>query len=148
EEFPPGNCPGGGPDRVPAACPRGRRGRELRGGHPPREDSTLPPAGPAPPGPLLRGPRARLAPGREPSRRRAPGAPRPRAGARPPRSGGGGRPRGPPPPGGAWRATHKRMGALADQKKPPPVALRGHVIFYVGPPPAPPGKPIGSAGPT
>jgi len=49
---------------------------------------------------------------------------------------------------GARDAAHKKMVDLLDQKKPLPVDLRGHVIFYVGPTPAPPGKPIGSAGPT
>ena len=49
---------------------------------------------------------------------------------------------------GARDAAHKRMVDLLDQGKPLPVDLRGGVIFYVGPTPAPPGRVIGSAGPT
>lgn len=45
-------------------------------------------------------------------------------------------------------AAHKRL--LADMEKGgrPPFELEGAVIYYVGPSPAPPGRPIGSAGPT
>ena len=49
---------------------------------------------------------------------------------------------------GARDAAHKRMVELLDQGKPLPVDLHGHVLYYVGPTPAPPGRPIGSAGPT
>jgi len=49
---------------------------------------------------------------------------------------------------GARDAAHKKMVELLDQGKPLPVDLRGGVIYYVGPTPAPPGKVIGSAGPT
>ncbi len=49
---------------------------------------------------------------------------------------------------GARDAAHKKMVDLLDQKKPLPVDLRGAVIYYVGPTPAPPGRVIGSAGPT
>lgn len=49
---------------------------------------------------------------------------------------------------GARDAAHKKMVELLDQGKPLPVDLRGAVIYYVGPTPAPPGRPIGSAGPT
>ena len=45
-------------------------------------------------------------------------------------------------------AAHKRLVELIDNKKPLPIDLNGAVIFYVGPTPAPPGKVIGSAGPT
>ena len=49
---------------------------------------------------------------------------------------------------GARDAAHKKMVDLLDQKKPLPVDLHGAVVFYVGPTPAPPGRVIGSAGPT
>lgn len=45
-------------------------------------------------------------------------------------------------------AAHKRLVELVDLKKPLPFPLEGAVIYYVGPTPAPPGKVIGSAGPT
>jgi fumarate hydratase subunit beta len=45
-------------------------------------------------------------------------------------------------------AAHKRLVDLMDRGKPLPFDLKGAVIYYVGPAPAPPGKPIGSAGPT
>ena len=45
-------------------------------------------------------------------------------------------------------AAHKRLCALLDEKKPLPVSLENEVIYFVGPCPAPPGKVIGSAGPT
>ena len=38
--------------------------------------------------------------------------------------------------------------ALLDEGKPLPVELRDQLIYFVGPCPAPPGRPIGSAGPT
>jgi len=45
-------------------------------------------------------------------------------------------------------AAHKRFNDLLNAGKPLPVELRDQVIYFVGPCPAPPGKPIGSAGPT
>ncbi|WP_294478097.1 Fe-S-containing hydro-lyase [uncultured Victivallis sp.] len=43
---------------------------------------------------------------------------------------------------------HKRLVALLDDGKPLPCNLDGQVIYFVGPCPAKPGMPIGSAGPT
>ena len=43
---------------------------------------------------------------------------------------------------------HKRLVALLDEGKPLPVELKDQVIYFVGPCPAPPRRPIGSAGPT
>ena len=45
-------------------------------------------------------------------------------------------------------AAHKRLCALLDEGKELPVSLAGELIYFVGPCPAPPGRPIGSAGPT
>ncbi len=45
-------------------------------------------------------------------------------------------------------AAHKRMIEALDNNERLPFPLEGAVIYYVGPSPAPPGKPIGSAGPT
>jgi fumarate hydratase subunit beta len=45
-------------------------------------------------------------------------------------------------------AAHKRLMTLIQADKPLPFDLRGQVIYYVGPSPAKPGRPIGSAGPT
>ncbi|HBK60690.1 MAG TPA: Fe-S-containing hydro-lyase [Firmicutes bacterium] len=45
-------------------------------------------------------------------------------------------------------AAHKRLIALIKERKELPIDLRGQVIYYVGPAPAKPGDPIGSAGPT
>lgn len=45
-------------------------------------------------------------------------------------------------------AAHKRLMELLDQDKELPFPLQGSVIYYVGPSPAPEGRPIGSAGPT
>ncbi|WP_028574483.1 Fe-S-containing hydro-lyase [Desulfonatronovibrio hydrogenovorans] len=45
-------------------------------------------------------------------------------------------------------AAHKRLLADIDAGQKPPFELEGAVIYYVGPSPAPPGRPIGSAGPT
>jgi fumarate hydratase subunit beta len=45
-------------------------------------------------------------------------------------------------------AAHKRLIAALRAGEPLPVALRGETIFYVGPSPTPPGRVIGSAGPT
>jgi fumarate hydratase subunit beta len=43
---------------------------------------------------------------------------------------------------------HKRLVALLDEGKSLPFDISGQIIYYVGPTPAPPGKPIGAAGPT
>jgi fumarate hydratase subunit beta len=45
-------------------------------------------------------------------------------------------------------AAHKRLMDLLDQGSPLPFDLKGSVIYYVGPSPAPLGRPIGAAGPT
>lgn len=45
-------------------------------------------------------------------------------------------------------AAHKRLAALAEQGQDFPFCMEGAVIYYVGPSPAPPGRIIGSAGPT
>ena len=45
-------------------------------------------------------------------------------------------------------AAHKRLCALLDEGKELPVELADQLIYFVGPCPAPPGFPIGSAGPT
>ena len=45
-------------------------------------------------------------------------------------------------------AAHKRLVDLLDEGKELPIPLEGEIIYYVGPSPTPPGKPIGSAGPT
>jgi len=45
-------------------------------------------------------------------------------------------------------AAHKRLFDLVQAGKPLPVDIRGQIIYYVGPAPAKPGHPIGSAGPT
>jgi fumarate hydratase subunit beta len=45
-------------------------------------------------------------------------------------------------------AAHKRMFELLKEGKPLPVDIKDQVIYYVGPTPARPGTPIGSAGPT
>lgn len=45
-------------------------------------------------------------------------------------------------------AAHKRIAQLLDDGKELPFPLEGAVIYYAGPTPAPPGKPIGSCGPT
>lgn len=45
-------------------------------------------------------------------------------------------------------AAHKRLLDLIEKDQPLPIDLRGQVIYYVGPTPARPGRPIGSAGPT
>jgi fumarate hydratase subunit beta len=45
-------------------------------------------------------------------------------------------------------AAHKRLTDLLDQGKDLPFDIRGQIIYYVGPTPARPGKPFGSAGPT
>jgi fumarate hydratase subunit beta len=45
-------------------------------------------------------------------------------------------------------AAHKRLFELIDSKKELPFPLEGQVIYYVGPTPPRPGRPIGAAGPT
>jgi len=45
-------------------------------------------------------------------------------------------------------AAHKRLCTLINEGKELPVNLRDQILFFVGPTPAKPGKPIGSAGPT
>jgi fumarate hydratase subunit beta len=45
-------------------------------------------------------------------------------------------------------AAHKRLMELIASGGPLPFDLKGQVIYYVGPSPARPGRPIGSAGPT
>lgn len=45
-------------------------------------------------------------------------------------------------------AAHKRLIALLHEGKPLPLPIRDQTLYYVGPTPAPPGLPIGSAGPT
>lgn len=45
-------------------------------------------------------------------------------------------------------AAHKRFDALLDENKPLPFDIKNAVIYYAGPTPAPPGKVIGSCGPT
>lgn len=45
-------------------------------------------------------------------------------------------------------AAHKRLIAALDAGEKLPVELAGQLIYFVGPCPAPPGRPIGSAGPT
>lgn len=45
-------------------------------------------------------------------------------------------------------AAHQRLVELVRQGKPLPFPIEGAIIYYVGPSPAKPGEPIGSAGPT
>lgn len=45
-------------------------------------------------------------------------------------------------------AAHKRLVNMLDNGEKLPVDLNGQAIYFVGPCPAPPGRPIGSAGPT
>jgi fumarate hydratase subunit beta len=45
-------------------------------------------------------------------------------------------------------AAHKRMIETLDAEKALPIDLQGQVIYFMGPTPAKPGRPIGSAGPT
>ena len=45
-------------------------------------------------------------------------------------------------------AAHKRLCAMLDNQEKLPVDLEGQLIYFVGPCPAPPGRVIGSAGPT
>ncbi len=45
-------------------------------------------------------------------------------------------------------AAHQRLVALIEAGEELPIEIAGQVIYYCGPTPAPPGRPIGSAGPT
>jgi fumarate hydratase subunit beta len=45
-------------------------------------------------------------------------------------------------------AAHKQLFELIDSNKDLPFPLKGQVIYYVGPTPPRPGRPIGAAGPT
>ncbi|MCM1192990.1 MAG: Fe-S-containing hydro-lyase [Butyrivibrio sp.] len=45
-------------------------------------------------------------------------------------------------------AAHKRMYEAMERGEPLPLELANNVIYYMGPSPARPGRPIGSAGPT
>ena len=45
-------------------------------------------------------------------------------------------------------AAHKRMVEALREGRKIPIPLQDAVIYYVGPTPAPPGRPIGAAGPT
>ncbi len=43
---------------------------------------------------------------------------------------------------------HQKLVALLDKGEPLPILLRDQIIYYAGPTPAKPGRPIGSVGPT
>ena len=45
-------------------------------------------------------------------------------------------------------AAHRRMAEALAQGEPLPFDVRGQIIYYVGPTPAPPGRVVGAAGPT
>ncbi len=45
-------------------------------------------------------------------------------------------------------AAHRRLVDLLEAGETLPIELSGHLIYYCGPAPAPPGRPMGSAGPT
>jgi fumarate hydratase subunit beta len=45
-------------------------------------------------------------------------------------------------------AAHKKLLAMLDAGEALPMELKDQIIYFVGPCPAPPGRPIGSAGPT
>ncbi len=45
-------------------------------------------------------------------------------------------------------AAHKRLVELLNKSEELPFDIKGQIIYFVGPTPAKPGKPIGSAGPT
>lgn len=45
-------------------------------------------------------------------------------------------------------SAHARLVKLLDEGKALPFDIKGAILYYVGPAPAPPGRPIGSAGPT
>ncbi|HDH97528.1 MAG TPA: fumarate hydratase [Deltaproteobacteria bacterium] len=44
--------------------------------------------------------------------------------------------------------THRRLVEMLDKGVPLPIDLKGQLIYYMGPSPAPQGRPVGSAGPT
>nr|HPJ39170.1 fumarate hydratase C-terminal domain-containing protein [Spirochaetota bacterium] len=43
---------------------------------------------------------------------------------------------------------HKRIIEMAEQGEPLPLDPKGQVLYYAGPSPTPPGKPVGAVGPT
>ncbi len=45
-------------------------------------------------------------------------------------------------------AAHKRMAEALERGDSLPFDIKGQILYYMGPSPAPPGRPIGSAGPT
>ncbi len=45
-------------------------------------------------------------------------------------------------------AAHRRLFELIEAGRELPIPIEGQIIYYVGPSPAPPGRPIGAAGPT
>ena len=45
-------------------------------------------------------------------------------------------------------AAHKRLVECLERNEPMPIDIKGQAMYYVGPAPAKPGKPIGSCGPT
>jgi fumarate hydratase subunit beta len=45
-------------------------------------------------------------------------------------------------------AAHKRLCLLIEAGQPLPIDLQGQILYFTGPTPATPGRPIGSAGPT
>lgn len=45
-------------------------------------------------------------------------------------------------------AAHKKLVELLDAGEPLPVDIQNQIIYYVGPSPPPPGRPVGAAGPT
>ena len=45
-------------------------------------------------------------------------------------------------------AAHKKICELLNKRRSLPFSLREQILYYCGPAPAPPGKPIGSCGPT
>jgi fumarate hydratase subunit beta len=45
-------------------------------------------------------------------------------------------------------SAHKRIVEAMDRGESPPFDLKGQIIYYMGPSPARPGRPIGAAGPT
>ncbi len=45
-------------------------------------------------------------------------------------------------------AAHRRFDLALNRGEPLPFDLRGQILYYMGPTPAPPDRPIGSAGPT
>jgi fumarate hydratase subunit beta len=45
-------------------------------------------------------------------------------------------------------AAHKRIVEALNRGENPPIELQGQIIYYAGPAPAKPGRPIGSVGPT